>query len=449
MPRRIVPPRSPAPSTKAFCSSMVAITGCVVPGSNSLERRVGDAGDVAGELDHHALQPEADPEGGHAALAGPLQGAELALDPPDAEATGHEHRVDPAEGLLRAGLGLALVAGDPADAHLGVVVEAAGAHRLGDREVGVGQVDVLADQGDLDVVLGVVHPAQQLVPVGPVDVAERQAEPADDVGVQALGVQDLGDVVDARGVDAAGDRLGVDVAHQRDLALDALGDLAVGAQHDGVGLDADLAQRGHRVLGRLGLQLTAGREVGHQRDVQEEDVVAAHVVAHLACGLEERQRLDVADGAADLGDDDVRPGAAGGQVRLGAHPGLDLVGDVRDHLDRVAEVLPAPLLGDDLVVDLAGRHVGRPAQGDVQEALVVTDVQVGLGPVLGDEDLTVLERVHRPRVDVEIGVELLHRHAQAAGPQEMSEAGCREALAERRGDAPGHEDVFCLLHHGL
>ena len=55
-----------------------------------------------------------------------------------------------------------------------------------------------------------------------------------------------------------------------------------------------------------------GREVGHQRDVQEEDVVAADVVAHLAGGLEERQRLDVADGAADLGDDDVRPGSAGG-----------------------------------------------------------------------------------------------------------------------------------------
>jgi hypothetical protein len=39
--------------------------------------------------------------------------------------------------------------------------------------------------------------------------------------------------------------------------------------------------------------------------VQEEDVVAAEVVADLTGGLEERQRLDVADGAADLGDDDV------------------------------------------------------------------------------------------------------------------------------------------------
>jgi hypothetical protein len=127
---------------------------------------------------------------------------------------------------------------------------------------------------------------------------------------------------------------------------------------------------------------------------------------------------------------------------------LDLVGDVRDHLDRVAEVLTAALLGDDLAVDLAGRDVGRAVQVAVEEALVVADVEVGLGAVLGHEDLAVLERVHGARIDVEVRVQLLHRDAQAARAEEASEAGGREALAERRGDASGHEDVF-RLHHGL
>jgi hypothetical protein len=69
-------------------------------------------------------------------------------------------------------------------------------------------------------------------------------------------------------------------------------------------------------------------------------------------------------------------------------------------------------------------------QVDVEEALVVADVEVGLGAVLGDEDLTVLERVHRARVDVEIGVELLHRHLQPARPEQVSEGGGGEPLAE-------------------
>ena len=196
-----------------------------------------------------------------------------------------------------------------------------------------------------------------------------------------------------------------------------------------------------------------GGEVGHEGDVEEEHAVAAQVVAHLAGGLEERQRLDVADGAADLGDDDVGrvgvvdPRGAGG---LRAHPQLELVGDVRDHLHRVAEVLAASLPGDHPVVDLAGRDVGAALEVDVEEALVVTDVEVGLGAVVGDEDLAVLEGVHRARVDVEVGVELLHRHPQPARPEEVSEGGGREPLAQRGGDSPGHEDLFRRLkHHGL
>ena len=43
----------------------------------------------------------------------------------------------------------------------------------------------------------------------------------------------------------------------------------------------------------------------HQRDVHVEDVVAADILAELPDGLEERQDLDVADRAADLGDDHV------------------------------------------------------------------------------------------------------------------------------------------------
>jgi len=216
----------------------------VVCGSNSLEDASGDAEDVAGVLDHHALQPQAQTQCRHTPDAGPLQRPEHALDSSNTEAAGDDDRVDAAERLLGTGFGLALVAGDPADRDLGIVVEATSAHGLGDRQIGIRQVDVLAHQGDLDGVLGVVHPAQQLVPVAPVDVTEGQTETPDDIGVEPLGVQHPRDVIDARCVDAGHARLGVDVAHQRDLALDAVGERTVSAQHDGVGLDTNLSQRG-------------------------------------------------------------------------------------------------------------------------------------------------------------------------------------------------------------
>ena len=90
----------------------------------------------------------------------------------------------------------------------------------------------------------------------------------------------------------------------------------------------------------------------------------------------------------------------------------------------------------------AGRVVRGAREVLVDEALVVADVEIGLGAVLGHEDLAVLERAHRPRVDVEVRVELLHLHLQPARLQQPAERGGGDALAERRDDAAGDEDVF-------
>ena len=119
---------------------------------------------------------------------------------------------------------------------------------------------------------------------------------------------------------------------------------------------------------------------------------------------------------------------------------LDLVGDVRDDLDRGAEVVAAALAADDRVVDGAGGDVGGARGVLVGEALVVAQVEVGLGAVLGDEDLAVLERAHRPRIDVDVGIELLEGDPEAAGDEEAADGCGGDALAERGDDAAGYED---------
>ena len=165
------------------------------------------------------------------------------------------------------------------------------------------------------------------------------------------------------------------------------------------------------------------------------------VLAHLADGLEERQALDVADGAADLDDDDVGIAVA----RDAPDPLLDLVGDVRDDLDRAAEVVAAALLGDDRLVDAAGRDVGELGQVLVDEALVVAQVEVRLGAVVGDEDLAVLVGRHRARVDVDVRIELEDGDAEAACLEQPPDAGGGDAFAETGRDAAGHKDI---LRHG-
>ena len=137
---------------------------------------------------------------------------------------------------------------------MGVAAVAEGFH---DREVGVGQGDVLADQADADRAGGRLHPGDERLPRRrsrgvPVGV---EAEQLADVVVQAFLVQSQGDLVQVGGVHARDDGLDRDVAQERNLALEAGGDAPVAAADDDVGLDAPAAQLGDGVLGRLGLLL--------------------------------------------------------------------------------------------------------------------------------------------------------------------------------------------------
>ena len=160
--------------------------------------------------------------------------------------------------------------------------------------------------------------------------------------------------------------------------------------------------------------------------MDEDGVAARQVVSELADRLEERQALDVADRAADLDQHEVEAVVAVADERL------DGVGDVRDDLHGGAEIVAAPLLGDDVLIDAAGGDVVHAVRRPPGEALVVAEVEVGLGAVVGDEHLAVLIGAHRPRIDVEVGVELAQPHLVAARLQQRAERRGSDAFAEGR-----------------
>src|SRR5260370_13691752 len=88
--------------------------------------------------------------------------------------------------------------------------------------------------------------------------------------------------------------------------------------------------------------------------MQVKHVVASAVPAELANRFQEGEAFDVADGAADLHDDDV------GVDRGFVDAPLDLVGDVRNDLHGAAQVVAVALFLYDDVVNLAGGAVVAP-----------------------------------------------------------------------------------------
>src|SRR5579883_3437143 len=397
---------------------------------------LGALAEMARDLDRGDLHAEAETEVGEARLAREASRLDLALDPAVAEAPRDDDAVDAREELLGALL-LDLLGAHLADLEADVVRGRRVRERLVDRLVGVVELDVLADERDLERLLGVDERVDEPLPLGEVGAVAVDVEVVQDRPVEPLVAEDERDLVD-RVLHVLLDeaRVEVHVAEEGDLLAHLLGDVAFAPADEDVGLDTDLAELSDRVLGRLRLELARGPEIRQESQVDEEVVAAPELPRELTDRLEEGEALDVADRAADLADDDVGPFAHGADVRL------DLVGYVRDDLDGLAQVVAAPLLLDHVVVDAARREVRVLVELGLGEALVVAEVEVGLGAVVEDVDLAVLVGRHGAGIDVDVGVDLLHGDGQAAMLEEHADRRRRESFAERGDDAAGHEYVL-------
>ena len=298
-----------------------------------------------------------------------------------------------------------------------VVGDAGVDERFVDRLVGVAVFGVLADDGDGDFAGGVSHAVEDAAPVVEVRFAAAKAELLADQRVEAVVAKADGDFVDRELLVAFfDDRFLFDVAEEGDLFAVGLLQFDFGAADEDVGLNADLPKGADAVLRGFRLRFLGGLQVRHQRQVDEETVLTADVEGVLADRFEEGQAFDVADGAADFGDDDVDV-----FVAEPANGGFDFVGDVRNDLHRLAEVFAFPLFRDDGLVDAAGGDVAVAIELGVGEAFVVAEVEVGFGAVVEDVDFAVLVGAHRAGIDVEVGIELLQLHAKSAAFEQQAD----------------------------
>ena len=385
-------------------------------------------------FDAQDLHAEADAEIRERVRSCKARRVDHALDPAVSEPAGHQNAVDAVEVVRRK-----LFRIDPADPDLHAARVARVLQRFDDRKIRVVQLRVFADQRDRHAALRVLHAFDHLPPF--FKVRHRCVEMqffTDDLGemrlfeIQRRFVQR----VERQVFDHA---VAVHVAEVRDLFKDAvIRDRFVHAQHEDVRRDAHALQFLHGMLCRLGLVLAARAKVRNERNVDIDRVVASDLAPDLPDRLQKRLPLDVADRAADLGDHDVR-------VRLFADAidePLDLVGDVWDRLHRLAEVAALPLARKHVRVDLAGRQVRVPVQILVDEAFIVSEIEVCLSAVLGHVNLAVLIGAHRAGIDVDVRIELLRRDLEASCLQKPSERRRRNALAETGNYPAGHKNVL-------
>src|SRR5260370_16781642 len=164
-----------------------------------------------------------------------------------------------------------------------------------------------------------------------------------------------------------------------------------------------------------------------------ERMIARQIVFELADRLEERQPFDVADGAADLAQHEIE------LVIAVEDEILDGVGDMRDHLDRGAEIIAAPLLGQDILVDAPRGDVVGLGGGTSGDALIMAEIEIGLRAVIGHEYFAVLVGRHRSGVEIEIRIELAQPDLVAARLQQRAERPPTQTLSEPGTPPPASE----------
>ena len=331
---------------------------------------------------------------------------DFALDTALAKPARHEYRVHVLENA--GAVTLYVLALDIVNVDPGAGLDTGMHQGFGQRDVGVAKFHVLADHGDIDFRVGILARGNNAMPLAEVGRRRSRAELADHEIIHTLLVQHHRNFVQIIGIVRRNNRILGHVRKQRDLAALLTRQRQFRAADQYVGLDTDRTQLLDGMLRRLGLDLFRRRNVRHERQVDVDTAVAPQFDAKLTNSLQERQRLDVADRTTDL--DQTNVGITGAAM----HGRLDLVGDVRNHLDSRTEVFAAALLADDSLVDAPGRVIGVSAGGRAHEALVVTQVEIGLGAIICDEDLAMLERTHRPGVDVDVRVQLDHADRQTS-----------------------------------
>src|SRR5690606_10630760 len=223
--------------------------------------------------------------------------------------------------------------------------------------VAVLQVHVLAHHTDLHGARSrLFELAHRVAPHAELRLARPNIQPLGQLRVQAFGMQQERQLVDARCVDCRDHTLYWNVGKQRDLLLETPWNRSIAATDQNVRLDTYLAHLAHRMLGGLGLELSGRDDVRHQGDVHADGVLGTGFQAQLANRFQKRQRLDVADGAAYFEDGNV--GTFAGLVDAL----FDLVGDVRNDLIRGPQVFTTAFFADHRIVDAPGGDVGVSIQ---------------------------------------------------------------------------------------
>ena len=271
--------------------------------------------------------------------------------------------------------------------------------RLNQRFIGVFQFGIFANNRNINLTFGFAHRRQHLIPARQIRRRRvRYAKRIQDLAIQPLAVIGMRHLINRIDIARLYNRAFTHITKQPNLALFTIGNGPVAPAHQNIGLDADRTQFLDRVLGRFGFHLTGGGNEGKQGQMHENGLTARQIILQLTNGLEKGQSFNIAYRAANLAQHEIQI------FHIALDEGFDGIRHMRNDLHRTAQIIAAAFAFQNVAVNLSGRHIVAATGGHTGEALIMTQIKVCLGPIIGHIHLAVLIRAHRAGVYIEIRV---------------------------------------------
>ena len=156
--------------------------------------------------------------------------------------------------------------------------------------------------------------------------------------------------------------------------------------------------------------------------------MAAYLQSKLAQRLQEQITFNITHRTTDFCDDDIAFLVLFRQIIQAL---LNLIGNVRDVLYSLAQIITTALFFQHLLKHFTAGQVVEARKLTMNESLVVPEVQIRLGSVIKHIHFAVLVRAHGAGVYVQVGVKLLHCYLQPAMLQQRTDGCCCKTFTER------------------
>ena len=377
---------------------------------------------IPGKLYRHHLHAQTDAKGRNIVRPGVLCGYQFSLNAPLTE-TGTDddacHSLQLRGYIVRSHS----FAVDEMQSHFHIIIYTCQVQALPNTLIRILQV-VFTHQSDVHLTGGTVLLVEEVMPrFHSRSLTHRNTNLPHDGSIKSLSLHTDRHLIDAGHILALHHTFQIDITERGYLHAQRVIQMALGAQHQNVGLDTHSLQFLHGMLRRLGLQLIGSLQIGHVGEMHTHRITS-QLPAQLSDGLHKRGTLNVADSTAHLRDDEVKI------FTFPQHPPLDFIGDVRHHLNRLTQIVATALAVYHRLIDTPCGDGVVAGSLNTRKPFIMPQVQVGLHPIHRDVAFPMFVRVQCPRVDIDIRVEFLNRHLIAACLEQFADTGGDDSLSE-------------------